>query len=220
MQAIYASKLYRASKHKEKIKAALADPTNVELVQQLRTYLDDEYVDEKYLEPEDADESATPGDAAPEDSRGDKSIVHPGSSHASGGGGFSMPPEPHDFDALDDATAEHEEEIPNMPSPSDDGSDEEPEVVEDAQITSVSEDVPRLDDAPADIKELLNSSEDASGVSRASVKNDELWIHYNDSINLNNVMEPVIDHINSSRYSFLNFSRLARTENAIVFSKS
>ena len=46
----------------------------------------------------------------------------------------------------------------------------------------------------------------------------ELWIHYNDSINLNNVMEPVIAVLNAANYFKLDFNRLARTENAIVFS--
>ena len=42
-------------------------------------------------------------------------------------------------------------------------------------------------------------------------------IHYNDSINLNNVMEPVISLLSNAGYSYLQFNRLARTENAIVF---
>ena len=69
-----------------------------------------------------------------------------------------------------------------------------------------------------DIKGLLNSNSDTSGVSRVSVKDDkELWIHYNDNVNLNDVMVSVIELVNQSGYSYLEFNRLARSENAIVF---
>ena len=43
MNAITASKLYRASTRKAKILAALNDPINVELVEQLNEYIGDEY---------------------------------------------------------------------------------------------------------------------------------------------------------------------------------
>ena len=43
MQAIFASKLYRTSPRKDRIHAALSDPMNKELVQQLHSYLDKPY---------------------------------------------------------------------------------------------------------------------------------------------------------------------------------
>ena len=46
MKAIYSCKLYKASKRKDKIRAAIADPLNTELVTQLRSYLDDDFQDE------------------------------------------------------------------------------------------------------------------------------------------------------------------------------
>lgn len=42
-QAIFSSKLYQASSRKNKIKAALENPINAELVKQLGEYIDDEY---------------------------------------------------------------------------------------------------------------------------------------------------------------------------------
>lgn len=68
------------------------------------------------------------------------------------------------------------------------------------------------------IKGTLNSIESTCGVSRVSVKDDkEVWIHYNDNVNLNDVMVDVIEYMNKYGYTYLEFNRLARSENAVVF---
>ena len=46
--------------------------------------------------------------------------------------------------------------------------------------------------------------------------NDEIK-YYDDKINLNNVMGPVLELLNAASYTYLQFNRLARTDNAIVF---
>ena len=48
-------------------------------------------------------------------------------------------------------------------------------------------------------------------------KKHELWIYYNDNTNLNNVMQSVIDVVNALALKLLSFSRLARSDNAMVF---
>ena len=68
-----------------------------------------------------------------------------------------------------------------------------------------------------EIKVILNSDESTKGINRISIKDSEIWIHYDDSINLNNIMVPVIEKLNASGYQYLEFNRLARSENAIVF---
>lgn len=69
-----------------------------------------------------------------------------------------------------------------------------------------------------DIKGILNSREDTAGVSRVSTKDDkEVWIYYNDNVNLNDVMVQVIEELNRPGYTYLEFNRLARSDNAIVF---
>jgi hypothetical protein len=68
-----------------------------------------------------------------------------------------------------------------------------------------------------EIKGTLNVRQDTAGVNRVQIKNDELWIYYNDDINLNNVMANVIGVLNTANYSYFEFNRLARTDNAIVF---
>ena len=67
-----------------------------------------------------------------------------------------------------------------------------------------------------EIKDSLNEDSNCNGVVRISDDNDELWIHYNDKTNLNNIMEDVIEFM-SENYEGYEFNRLARTENAIVF---
>ena len=71
-----------------------------------------------------------------------------------------------------------------------------------------------------EIKGTLNVRQDTAGVNRVQIKNDELWIYYNDDINLNNVMANVISVLNAANYQYFEFNRLARTDNAIVFAIS
>ena len=68
-----------------------------------------------------------------------------------------------------------------------------------------------------DIKGFLNSDSSTCGVSRVHKVNDELWVRYQDSINLNDVMVPAIELLNRPGYTYLQFNRLARSENSIVF---
>ena len=55
LQRIYSSKLYVTSTRKDRIHAAIQDPINVELVQQLEDYLDDEDTIEDNDDSEDDD---------------------------------------------------------------------------------------------------------------------------------------------------------------------
>lgn len=69
-----------------------------------------------------------------------------------------------------------------------------------------------------DIKGILNALDSTCGVSRVHSKdNGEVWIYYNDTVNLNDVMVPVIEELNRPGYTYLNFNRLARSENSLVF---
>lgn len=67
------------------------------------------------------------------------------------------------------------------------------------------------------IKGTLNSQQLTCGVTRVAVKDDEVWCYYNDSVNLNEVMVEAIDLVSKAGYSYLEFNRLARSDNAIVF---
>lgn len=218
MKAIFASKMYKATKNKDKIKAALADPVNKELVKQLRSYLDDEYQKAEYVDPDIQSEAETTEDVSEE-------TIGPSRSHRGDSSDRSTPRPNHNLSQH----IQPEDEGDLRDRESELGTDE----VDEAEIgveesthssgssinasTRLTVDIASQIDSVAG---LLNSRQDTCGVCRIIVKDDEVWLHYNDNTNLNNVMEPVIALLNASDYSCLDFNRLARTENAIVFSIS
>lgn len=230
MEAIFASKFYKASTRKDGIKAALSDPINHELVQQLHEYIDDsEWRRVKELEQqntvqEEAVEQPT------EESHGESTETSVDNDSSTPSISHSAPSSPHKSDHhLSDMLKEEEggEEIPDQPT-SEESSDTEQAVtvsesidvdsttIEASFLTIPSISVAKQTDS---ISGLLNANAETTGVRRCTMKSEnELWIYYNDSINLNNVMEPVITLLNASDYSYLDFNRLARTDNAIVFS--
>ena len=165
MSAILTSKLYKYTSRKSKILAAVQDPVNTELVQQL-----DEYItNDEDTEIEDTSDT-TP------------------------------------FDDTSDTFLDADETEENS---------NDSDVFE--ELDSFDEDTYSEDIDVDSIRSMLEDSEDTKGIARINLKDDELWIYYKDNINLNSIMEPVINMIDSSQYSNLSFNRLARTDNAIVF---
>ena len=225
LQRIYSSKLYVTSTRKDRIHAAMQDPINAELVQQLSDYLDDEGQAElnQAIAEEKAEEQAESAEAAP---------VTPGSDSApapSHSGGSSRPS--FSGNVLKDFGGEDPLE-PTDPIADDIGEGGAPvqesnEPVEEAtQISGTAIKAATaiiwttLDDVISDcetIKGTLNVREETTGVSRLQVKDNELWIFYNDDANLNDKMIDVIEVLNAAGYTYLKFNRLARSNNAIVF---
>ena len=198
------------------------NPLNAELVQQIDSYVSPKY--QKMLrEAEDAEQADSTsevedGAAVSTPSGGSSS----GSSFSGGGGGS--------FSGSD-------EDLPGMvadePSSDESGSDS---TDTDASVPELDTSEPISDDSVEQstviassstekdaalevetIKGSLNVKEETAGVSRIRVKDKELWIYYQDTVNLNNVMSSVIDTMNALGYTYLEFSRLARSDNAIVF---
>ena len=231
MNAIFASKLYKASKHKDKIKAALANPINTELVMQLTEYLDDDEVNQlaDQVDTPRSDESNELSDADDkhEDDAESKSSekIRP-SQHTER---HTAPPADHH---LSEAVAKSESDENSVepaekktfdvqPQTSESEDVAESTVTTGSSVTANCIIYPQSSTISVDaIIGALNAREDTAGVCRAVLRDAELWIHYNDSVNLNNVMEPAIALLNAAGYTMLNFNRLARTENAIVFTIS
>lgn len=122
-------------------------------------------------------------------------------------------------------TREDSGEASNQPEPVNNESSTSEEV-ESSQTVKASSGTPlpttdvtdHLDLEVESIKGTLNAKDDTSGVSRVGVKDDkEVWVYYNDNVNLNDVMVPVIEQMNASGYTYLEFNRLARSDNAVVF---
>ena len=224
---ITASKLYKASSRKKKILAAMSDPINLELVQQLDEYIGDEY--KPMLEPTEPDVTEvepTESESAPDTGR-----PSPIRSVPSGSGGGKLSER-----FGDDLDAEGEAKF-DATNPDDDWDDDSTSGTADeatpnsstkpkakkkivAETTSVNPCAgvhASIDQLAGELKGTLNARSSTAGVIRAAVKDDELWLYYNDSINLNNVMPTVIDLLNAAGYNYLLFNRLARTDNAMVF---
>lgn len=207
MEAIYSSKLYKASSRKDKIKAAIADPVNSELVTQLRDYLDEEYQTKDKVENIPDKEDSVKKDA--EEAEPKNSEVSNTSTRIIGPSGSSV--NMHDTDMNESMDIIEEQPESYSDTEGQDLQDVDQENSEEIESsTSVQHNI-------KDAKDLLNKCSDTQGVARTAVRNQELWVYYQDSVNLNNVMGPVIDCIESSEFSYLQFSRLARSDNAIVF---
>lgn len=220
---IFACKVYKSSNRKDKIKAAIQNPINSELVEQLRSYLDDEYLTTQYFPQEKSTETKeVEVDTKSESPERDSSM----SRTDFGSRSTSFNPGELDFEneEVDLDTEESEVEDVDESEPEEDSEIEEstkvggePVKSATALYTSPEVDTNVLTSAIPQIKGTLNSREDTCGVDNIFVKDRELWIYYNDSVNLNNVMTIVIEILNSIGYYYLSFSRLARKDNAMVF---
>ena len=232
MELIFASKLYRASKNKGKIRAAISNPINAELIQQLSSYLQVPVVDEDNVLVKDEGSteefvSVPVGDAnqvsSTEPDEYD-SMTHTSTS-------FQQPS--YDAPPLTQEVTEElsepnpDEDVSDIPESQDAAEHEESEVVEESTsvkgtsiqaATEVGNACCFDGDVSIDsIKGLINARADTAGVSYGIIKGNELWLYYDDSINLNDVMAPVIELLNAAAYTYLEFNRLARSDNAIVF---
>lgn len=231
MNAIFASKLYKTSTRKGKIASALQNPINTELVKQLKSYLDEPEDVTDALEEEDIqterdterfqDDSGIKVEEKPVAKSQPKSESVPSELTK-----FHSPSE-GDSEGIADENSEEDssnEDESDKDESNEDKSDSEVKESKRVQGATVLYTPPvqasccdqvRID---AEIlKGTLNGREDTAGVSRINVKDEELWIYYQDKVNLNSVMEPVISLMNAADFAHLEFNRLARSSNAIVF---
>ena len=224
MEAIFSCKLYKGSTRKAAIRAALENPINQELVVQLKKYLDPDDLGElmknQIAQEQENDQAATEAQAVEGDeseiiATPEQTVVQVSSIEHTGVAD-NLPATDADID--DNVT-----EIPNADEATDPV--EEEEVVDDvesatalAELDSSSQvsQLPSLDT----VKGQLNAKDSTSGVVRTRNINDELWVYYDDKKNLNTLMGDVIESLQAAGFYNLEFNRLARTENAIVFQVS
>ena len=236
LSRIYASKIYLTSNRQGKIHAAIQDPLNVELVQQISDYLDADAKEElaEAVESNEAKEASSKEAEAPEGnvfdgveaptSSGGPSLG--GGSHRSSSGD-SISPMPSGGDPFEEFESGESDAPADTPAdaPSDDNaptetpSEPSDDIEEATEITGVDE-VSDTDEVVLQsgvLKKLLNSEDDTSGVARVDIDDKETWVYYEDKVNLNDILDEVISAIKNAKYDMLKFSRLARTDNAIVF---
>lgn len=220
LQRIYSSKLYVTSIRKDKIHAAMQDPINMELVQQLSEYLDETGQEELA--------QATSKTKAADTTTDTKTSGTENSRHEPSAGGSSSFSGDVLSDFGDDELADVEPivdgeaaETPAAEAPAEPTEAEASTTIAGTPITANTTIIwTTLDDVVSDcdvIHGTLNSREDTKGVSRLQVKDNELWIYFHDDFNLNDKMIDVIEVLNSTGYTYLKFNRLARSNNAIVF---
>lgn len=196
---IYSSKIFLNSKRKEEIRKKIEAEENIELVNQLISDLDDDYQTLKNVAPELADKLEENND---EELDKDEDAV--------------------DEESVEDIT-EDETDSNLVGVPLDDTNEgtntkEEIQKPEDEDSKESIQNSSTISIFPLDeIKGTLNNREETVGVYRIEVREKELWIYYNDSTNLNNIMTDVIELLNNAGYTYLSFNRLARSNNAIVF---
>lgn len=231
-QSIRASKLYRTSSRKDKIDAAFDNPINSELVGQLARALDEEYQTPEYLVKDKQDSgtedtskvSSEPTNDGPSSEVSEPSIPH--SLPRSSNPGFD---EFKQNDSNESSNETSDSQVSEETSTSDSSVSSEPTTTSEpvAESTnlkgspvmasfprSIFRDMRQVSD---EIKGMLNFKDSTCGVNRILCKEGEFWIYYNDDVNLNNVMADVIELLNAAGYIYLEFNRLARTDNAIVF---
>lgn len=212
MISIYSCKMFRSSNRQKEIISAIQNPLNTELVQQLKEYIDipDEYKESNFQN----SVRKVNRKAVNDEDRADKGSQHSQITHTS-----SSPLEFHvnpaeDSEALDtDIPEASEEEV--VEKISDESSTTEEDITESIKVTKSA--IQSSTCIPEQLKGTLNVDESTCGVNRVAVKDKETWVYYNDSVNLNNVMTNVLDKLNAANFSTLSFSRLARSDNAIVF---
>ena len=210
MKIIYSSKLYKASSRKDKIRANINNPINVELVQQIADYVDanePKQLDTKVNEPS---ESVVKRSDHPAPNRGADKTNHSSESDVSPSDDIEPMP----------GLIVDEETISDEPQPAEFEDEPAEDITESEKLADNTvegiEDISSSIDT-IQIKDELNESPLTEGVIRVADKAREIWIYFNDNTNLNDIMVNVIDSIFSRYGAQLEFNRLARSENAMVF---
>ena len=225
LSRIYSSKLYITSTRKDRIKAAINDPFNVELVQQISDYLDNdskkllktavEEEDAKIEELENKNSDSDEGSIEDEPLDDERNVFSPS---YSGSHGPIAPPSDMGGDMGEGGSEEpggEPSDTPEEPAPDMDVEESTQIPIEgSSKIEDIISDL--INDLPV-IKGTLNGRADTAGVIRLNVDDDELWIYYGDEVNLSDIMVDVIEALNGANYNYLTFNRLARSNNAIVF---
>ena len=242
MNAIFASKLYKISSRKDKLQAAISNPINAELVKQLNSYVEEpedvskelESVDIKPADVQDFESEETDTSntfiprrsAVSEPLESNSTKVDEEFESKNTESDEVEYEESKENEIVDDASeSEKEDELrvfhktgSSDEEDKDDSEIEESTIVSSTIVEDVCCNIAKID---AEIlKGTLNSREDTKGVSRVVVKDSEVWIYYQDKVNLNNIMEPAIELLGVSGFNHLEFNRLARSSNAIVFEMS
>lgn len=224
LKRILNCKMYRSSTRQGSILAAFQDPINKELVTQISNYLDEEDVAE-IVEDTNQDPENRIVHVTNISSENDVESLKEDIDDEKDDGSVNI------ADIIDsDKPIDNKDDIDDSIEDNqdlEDSSDEDENVPVEESLKSTGDKITasvvctniQIPKIANEVKGLLNLSQDTAGVVRVTYQlaSNEFWVYYEDKINLNNVMNQVIDLLNAAGYTYLQFNRLARTDNAIVF---
>lgn len=239
MSFITSSKLFRASTEaqKNKILAAVADPINKPLVQQL----------ESYVKVSDITHDGSSGELSSgkvDSANNDATDASPVSSDADNADPSAQknaqPSEPLHFALNDDSKSDDESsdstqaEGETESADSIDKTDESDSIHQAASIdnkqliesaTTLADTYITIDKVSTAINELpgaLNLQDDTKGVAYAALRTNanganEVWVYYNQDVDVTKMINPVVTYLFAAGYYYLEFNRVSRPDNALVF---
>lgn len=223
VEPIFSSKLFAVSSRKAEIRAAASNPINQNLMQQLSTALDKSYQKAEYLLDEEDQEKLRQEQTEPVETEVDETeesevTEETGAEPKEHSAPPAKPSNLHSkFKEAEKNMSEDEPSETAEGAPTDTGSvDTKMEAATDIDNGIEDNGIQDTKSIADSVKAALNDNTETAGVSRTAVKDDELWVYYEDSINLNKVMASAIETLNTLGYG-LEFNRLARSDNAIVF---
>lgn len=192
---ILSSHIIRSNKHRDQIKSAITDPINHELVQQLSEYIDWDDVDEEVID-----------ELKGEDNKDDVNEEEVPEEHIEDD---DMPED------IEDGDKPHKHDKLNKPTNPDSDKPDKPEEdkAEEPELDSATK-IPtnKIESA---IKTTLTQLQSSKDINLISIKGNEIWVRYNDTVNLNDIMYDTIKCVTDN--TDLTFNRLARFDNSIVF---
>lgn len=206
LSRIKQSRVFNIRQNKSEILAALSSPINMKLKQQLVENLDGEYRSDKYTNPDEYDDTQT----VDIDVNDESSDVSEDSDNKESTEKLTV-----DKSQQNRQISSDDESDDGQPDDADTNSDDE--ISESVDINTVS--------IIEEVKHLLNGDGDTDGVNYVQLSESsnvqdnikEMWIYYNDNININGDMLSKIISTITSKYADWQFNRMARTYNAVIF---
>lgn len=227
------SELFKSSKNKSKILSTISNPINKELVKQLESYVkvsdlteDDSSEDSKH---EDSTESNSPSLENTADASSSEDDKTTEQTHTSKPASFApnYSSNKSETDDNEEADSEGSDGDNNDEDKSSDNSDSndvnESTSTNKLQIKSstyVTADI--VAKAVNELPGALNLSDDTKGVDYAAFKTNEnnaneVWIYYDSEVDVSKILSNVVTYLLSSGYYYLQFNRVSRDDNALVF---
>lgn len=233
MSLIMSSELFKSSKNKSKILSTISNPINKELVKQLESYVkvsdlteDDNSAGSKLDDSTESNSSyqeTNTNDTSSEDTQKSEQT------HTSNPASF-VPNDSYDTSETDDreeTSSEGSDEDNNTEEESSDDSDSNDvneststNKTEIKSSTYVTADI--VAKAVNELPGSLNLSDDTKGVDYAAFKTNannanEVWIYYDSEVDVSKILSNVVTYLLSSGYYYLQFNRVSRDDNALVF---